>query len=312
MSFSALVLSLVALAGSGAHHRAQTDCYAQPARCGYPSAGTTGVPRGTHLKKSRSITIRRDGTVISGRQIEGTVNVDASHVTIRDSLITAPNGGSGSYAVQLLQGADDFRIERSEVRGPSKTNGLESAVWNHYGNPGVTAVDDYFHKCADCWEGPGRFNRDLMVVDAAYPGSHDEDIYVCGAAVHVEHSTLINRHNQTATVFGDTASCGGNRMVITDSLLAGGGYVLYPQGNADSPTGYMKITGNRFARCRTHREFEAGPGGTACAGGPDSGGVFPDGGFYGVAAYYFTEGANIWSGNYWDDNLKPVCIDGAC
>jgi hypothetical protein len=198
------------------------------------------------------------------------------------------------------------------VRGRSRTNGLQSAVWNHYGNPGATAVRSYFHRCADCWEGPGRFSRDLMVVDAAYPGSHDEDIYICGASVKVERSTLINRHDQTATVFGDTAGCGPNRFVVTDSLLAGGGYVLYPQANSDSSTGYMKVTGNRFARCRGGRDFDSDSGGTACAAGTDSFGIWPEGGYYGVAAYYYLDGGNVWSGNYWDDNLKPICLDGHC
>jgi hypothetical protein len=311
MGWTALMMSVIAFAGAGVKH-ASTDCFAHPAQCGYPSVSNTGVPPGTQLQPSGGITIRKPGTVIDGRQIEGKVTVAAPDVTIKNSLVISSDGGSGSVAIELQQGADNFRIEDSEVRGSSKRNGLESGVWNHYGNPGATALRTYFHSCADCWEGPGRFNKDLMVVDASYPGSHDEDIYVCGAAVRVENSTLINRHNQTATVFGDTAGCGGNRFVIVNNLLAGGGYVLYPQGNADSPTGYMKVTGNRFARCHGRHEYEADSGGTGCAGGPDSGGIFPAGGFYGVAAYYFTGGANVWSGNIWDDNLKPVCVDGGC
>ena len=311
MGWTAVMMSVLAFASAGAKH-SSTDCYAHPARCGYPSVATTGVPRGTKLTTSGGVTIRKAGTVLSDRQIEGKVTVVAPDVTIKDSRVISSDGGSGSVAIELQQGADDFRIENSEVRGSSKRDGLESGVWNHYGNPGATAVGTYFHSCSDCWEGPGRFNRDLMVVDSSYPGSHDEDIYVCGAAVRVENSTLINRHNQTATVFGDTAGCGGNRFVVTGNLLAGGGYVLYPQGNAESPTGSMKVTGNRFARCRGRTDFESGSGGTACASGPDASGIFPGGGFYGVAAYYFTGGGNVWSGNFWDDNLKPVCIDGGC
>jgi hypothetical protein len=311
MGWGATLMAMVALISSSAHH-SEKNCFSQLARCGYPSVSNTGVPSGTSLTPSGSMTITKDGTVVSRRQIEGKVVVEASDVTISESLITATETGSGSSAIELKEGADDFHIEDSEVRGPSKTNGLESAVFNHYGNPGASAVRTYFHSCADCWEGSGRFSRDLMVVDASYPGSHDEDIYVCGDAVRVENSTLINRHNQTAAVFGDTSGCGGNRFIIVNNLLAGGGYVLYPQANSDSSTGYMKVTGNRFARCHGRRQFEAGPGGTVCADGPNSGGVFPEGGYYGVAAYYYTDGPNVWSENYWDDNLKPVCISGHC
>jgi hypothetical protein len=311
MPWGATLMAMVALVVTNVHNH-EKNCYSQLARCGYPSISTTGVPKGTQLQPSGSITIDKDGTVVAGKEIEGKVVVEASDVTIKESVITATESGSGSSAIELKEGADDFHLENSEVRGKSKKNGLESAVFNHYGNPGASAVNTYFHLCADCWEGSGRFNHDLMVVDASYPGSHDEDIYVCGDTVRVENSTVINRHDQTAAVFGDTSGCGGNRFIVVNNLLAGGGYVLYPQANSDSSTGYMKVTGNRFARCGGKREFQAGPGGTVCAGGGNSGGVFPQGGYYGVAAYFYLDGANTWSGNYWDDNLKPVCVSRRC
>jgi hypothetical protein len=308
--WGAMLFILAALASGG--HPTQTGCFAHPARCGYPSTATAGVPAGTKLERTGSINISDPGTVISRQRIEGKVVVEAPDVTITESLIIPPGGGSGTAAIELQDDADNFKIERSEVTGREPKNALESAVWNHDDNPGATATRTYFHGCSDCWEGSGRFNRDLIVVDGSYPGSHDENIYVCGGAVRVEHSTLINRHDQTATVFGDTSDCGGNRFIVTDSLLAGGGYVLYPQANSDSPTGYMKVTGNRFARCRGGHRYEKGSGGTACAGGSDSAGIWPYGGYYGVAAYFYLGGGNVWSGNFWDDNLKPVCLHHQC
>lgn len=303
---------LLAMGAGGGAHSHQTDCYAHPSRCGYPDAGNVGVPRGTKLAGTGGMTIDEDGAVISGKRIEGKVIVDADDVTIRDSSISPTEGGSGAVAVQLEQGADNFTIKDSEVAGRDKRNGLESAVWNHYNNPGASAVGDYFHGCADCWEGSGRFIADYMLVDASYPGSHNEDIYVCGGAVRVEHSTLINRVEQTATVFGDTADCGGNRFVVTDSLLAGGGYVLYPQANSETPTGWTKVEDNRFARCRTRATYDASSGGRPCSGGPDSSGLFPGGGYYGLAAYFYAGPKMIWRGNRWDDDLQPVCPYGTC
>jgi hypothetical protein len=150
-----------------------------------------------------------------------------------------------------------------------------------------------------------------MVVDAAYPGSHDEDIYVCGTTVNVDHSTLVNRHSQTATVFGD-AGCGGNRFVVTNSLLAGGGFVLYPQANSEGATGTMRVTGNHFARCGTAAVYESASGGASCKRGADAGGLFPHGGYYGPAAYYYRGRGQVWRHNVWDDNLRPVCPDGHC
>jgi hypothetical protein len=297
---------------SHAHDR-PVDCFPRPSLCGYPDATNTGVPAGTQLQPSGSLTVSENGTTIRGMRVEGTVTVDADNVTIEDSQVVQSAGGSGSYAVILNQGADDFAIVDSEVSGPKRRRGgLESAIWNHYGNPGATAVRSYFHGCADCWEGPGAFLDDYMVVDAAYRGSHDEDIYVCGSSVRVLHSTLINRHHQTATVFGDTAGCGGNHFTVTDSLLAGGGFVLYPQANSDARTGRTVIARNRFARCAGAPVYDPRSGGTSCRGGPDAHGSFPYGGFYSVAAYYFPGPGQVWKKNFWDDDLSPVCPDGSC
>lgn len=312
-SAQALLALLASTFASGPVASHQVNCFAQPSRCGYPDATNTGVPPGTELTPSGSVTVTDNGANLTGLRISGTVTVAADNVTIENSRITGGPGGSGSFAVILNKGADHFALVNSEVSGPqSRNGGLESAVWNHYGNLGATAIRSYFHGCADCWEGPGTFLDDYMVVDAAYRGSHDENIYVCGGAVRVNHSTLLNRHRQTAAVFGDTDSCGGNRFTVTNSLLAGGGFVLYPQANSDSRTGTTRIVGNRFARCRTAPVYDARSGGTDCRGGPDSNGLFPYGGYYSVSAYYYGGPGQVWKKNVWDDNLHPVCPDGSC
>jgi hypothetical protein len=308
-----VALGLVAGGGHTTALTDQTSCFQRPSQCGYPDATNTGVPAGTSLTTTGSQTVTDDGTVLDGLEIKGTVTVAASDVTIENSRVVAPAGGSGSFAILLEEGADDFTIKDSEVEGPaSSKDGLESAVWNHYGNPGANTSGVYFHDCADCWEGSGTFRDSYMVVDAAYSGSHDEDIYVCGGTVHVLHSTLINRHRQTAAVFGDTSGCGANHLSITGSLLAGGGYVLYPQANSDSPTGTMNISENRFARCHSAPKFNRASGGTDCAGGPDPNGLFANGGYFGIAAYYYLGGPNVWKRNIWDDNGRPVCPTGSC
>ncbi len=301
---------LMVVAGLSLSPSVAAACLASPSACGYPDATNTGVPAGTALTPSGSRTVSSDGAVLSGLDLIGTVTVAADNVKIEDSRITRTSGDSGSYAVILDDGADNFTIEDSEISGPaSDVSGLQSAVWNHNNNPGATATRVYFHRCADCWEGAGTFRDAYMVVDAAYTGSHDEDIYVCGASVNVDHSTLINTHQQTATVFGDTI-CGGNDFTVTDSLLAGGGYILYPQANSSSAVGSTNVSGNRFARCATSPVYDPGSGGTACGNGADAFGYFPLGGYYGVAAYTYSGPHHIWEGNVWDDSSQPVCDDG--
>ncbi len=291
----------------------ERDCFPRPSRCGYPDATNTGVPPGTRLTPSGSRTVTADGTSLDSLRIEGTVTVAADDVTIQSSRIVRTSGGSGSYAVILEEGADGFKIRDSEIFGPaSDSHGLESAVWNHYNNPGATATRVNFHRCADCWEGSGTFRDSYMLVDAAYSGSHDENVYVCGGPVKVVHSTLVNTHQQTATVFGDTAGCGGNRFTVIGSLLAGGGYALYPQANSDGEVGSMMVAYNRFARCVTAPIPDPQGDGHVCRGGSDSNGLFPYGGYYGVAAHYYSGRRHTWKRNVWDDNLRPVCPRVSC
>jgi hypothetical protein len=303
-------LALIAPATLGTAGAAASSCFARPSACGYPDASNTGVPAGTALTASGSRTISTNGTVLNALEIKGTVTIAADNVTIQNSRIVESSGGSGSVAVMLDNGADNFTIKNSEVVGPaSNSSGLESAVWNHYDNPGASASRVYFHRCADCWEGAGSFHDSYMVVDAAYSGSHDEDIYVCGTSVEVEHSTLINTHEQTATVFGDTI-CGPNTFIVRNSLLAGGGYVLYPQANSSSKVGTTEVVNNRFGRCLTATVYNSASGGRACAGGPDANGIFPGSGYFGVSAYTYSGSGQTWNNNVWDDSSQPFCAGG--
>jgi hypothetical protein len=69
----------------------------------------------------------------------------------------------------------------------------------------------------------------------------------------------------------------------------------------------MDITGNRFARCTSSDAYNATTGGTACSGGTDGFGYWPQGGYFGVDSWtYCTGTAQTWTNNVWDDNNAPV------
>ena len=140
-----------------------------------------------------------------------------------------------------------------------------------------------------------------------------EDIYIGDATLVVNHSVLLNPQEQTATVFVDTNGGGGgagdSHLTITNSLLAGGGFLVYPAGNSSSVgSGTMNISANRIARCLTSPVYDPNSGGTACSGGADSHGYWPNAGYFGVGAYLYcppTSG-QTWSGNVWDDDGTAV------
>ena len=72
-------------------------CFATPGACGYPDPayGNVGVPAGKALRPSGSISVTTDGTVIDGRDVAGTIRVNARNVTIRNTRVTVTGAGCG-------------------------------------------------------------------------------------------------------------------------------------------------------------------------------------------------------------------------
>ena len=283
------------------------SCFSQPSSCGYPDATNTGVPAGTSLASSGSVTLSA-GQTLANKNVTGEVNVTGANVTIENSKIHTTGGGSGATAIILGNGATNFKLINSEVYGNgSKTNAPESGVWNHYNNSGAQVIGSYIHGSPDNWEGRVDLVKDsYMIVDAKYSGAHSENIYICGATAIVDHSTLYNESDETSLIFGDGICGKGNTVSVTNSMLAGGGYMLQP--NAKGVSAPVTITGNRVGRCLTAAHQESW-GGYECAEGADSYGYWPRGGHYGISADLGNNAT--WSGNVWDDNGQAVCASGA-
>jgi hypothetical protein len=279
-----------------------TKCFSKPSACGYPDATNTGVPAGTTLTSSGSITASTNGQVIQGKDITGELVVNAPNVTLKNSKVHTNSGGSGETAIILNQGATNFTIENSEIYGNgSKTNAPESGVWNHYGNAGFKVVRSYIHGSPDNIEGPVDVEDSYLIVDAEYNGAHSENIYLCGAAATVNNSTMYNQSDETSLIFGDGICGSGNPVSVTNSLLAGGGWMLQPDSKGVSAP--VTITNNRVGRCLGSVSQDSG-GGYVCKGGADGNGYWPYGGHYGLATDL---GKLTWSGNVWDDNSQAIC-----
>jgi hypothetical protein len=284
---------------------AATSCFAAPSSCGYPDATTAGVPASAKaaLTTVSSVTLSA-GQTLENKTVTNGVRVTGPNVTIRNSIIKTPSGGSGTTAIELGNGATNFTLEHSEVTGNgSKTNAPESNVWNHYANAGFRVIGSYLHGVPDNIEGPVTEVRDSFIaVDAEYPAAHSENIYLCGGYATVLHSTLFNESDETSLIFGDGICGKGNTVTVENSLLAGGGYMLQP--NSKGVSAPVKIIGNRVGRCLTATHQDNG-GGYVCANGKDTNGFWPRGGHYGLD----TELGNsaTWTGNVWDDNSQPMC-----
>jgi hypothetical protein len=273
------------------------------------------------LTSSGDITANTAGAMIQNMDIKGEVTVNAKNVTLTNDCISSDGGGTlGSRAVTIAKGVTGTQITHSDVSGANSTSqSVEEAISNNYANADTTADHDYIYNCGECVHGAWTLTNSYVIVNGTVPNcgsecpDHYEDIYCDSSTFVAEHDVLLNPEGQTAALFCDTGGGSGgpaeNHITLTNSLVAGGGYSLYPQGNSSSVgSSTMDISNNRFARCTTAQVFEAEWGSTSCKGGADSHGYWPLGGNYGVASYIYCPPSTgqIWSDNVWDDNNETV------
>ena len=291
-----------------------SNCFASPSSCGYPDPTNTGVPAGTSLTASGSITVSTAGQVISGKDVTGQIYVNANNVTIENSRVTQTgNCGTtntcGNYAIRVNSGVSGTVIRNVETRTEAGKT-CEHDIRNQ-GGASTVGENLYLHGCDSNWYGSGTLKDSYGIAKIEISADHVENVYFCSGAFTAEHDTLLNPVWQTAVVFGDTICGGGNKYTVKDSLLAGGGFVFYPQANNSNPAGAQTvITGNRIARCLAS-EVSSG-GHHLCKGvtqanteSPGDGhGYYPNGGSYGIGDYF--SGPLTWANNVWDNDLTNV------
>jgi hypothetical protein len=227
-------------------------------------------------------------------------------VTVKNVCV-AVNGGdnydNGGPAISVE--GSDVTIENSSFGGANDTTqATQQAITNS--NDSVTLKHDYLHSCSECLHaGLTLADSYVATTPAIVTGSsgedHYEDWYYSDDTVVANHDTMFNSMDETAIIFGNTDTNGNysgpadNHTTVTNSLLAGSGYVLYPDGNATSVgSSTMDISDNRIARCLSK----------SC---PDANGYWPNGGSYGVDAYIYCSGSGqTWSNNVWDDNNQTI------
>ena len=96
--------------------------------CGWPGPTNTGVPTGVSPSTySGPTTITANNTIIDGKQINGSLTINAQNVTIKNSLVNySGGGGGGSGAIKILSGATAI-IDHVEINGNSA---VHSCIWH--------------------------------------------------------------------------------------------------------------------------------------------------------------------------------------
>ena len=204
------------------------------------SSSTAGVPAGTSLKASGSVTVSTDGAVVDGLNITGTLTINASNVTVRNTRVT-----SGAFwTVTIKDSAKNVTLENVTVdsKGMSGSEGSSGIV-----GPGtfkaveVTGAENGFVP------GSGSLITGSYVHDLNAPGApHYDGIQIDGGLsnIRVENSTIdMSNHGQTSAVMVDNYFGAISNVVVDGNRLLGGGYTVYADGNFSSTS---KISGVKY------------------------------------------------------------------
>jgi hypothetical protein len=276
-----------------------TNCVSLPSRCGYPDATNTGVPVGTAMLRvptditsgpgwvwdSRGWLQASSGAVVKNVIVSGTINMAGANITVTNTRVLV---GGESWGIGLLH-ATNAVISNSEIGIAGGSPRLMVGIKDIYGDSSGTQVlrNNVVNASTGIQVYEGLI-ADNYVHDMGYQsGDHINGTTSNGSTtmMTIRHNTILNQIGQTDAIslfqdFGIEA----NRL-ITDNLVAGGGYTIYGGDNQRfGKTSNIKITNNRFSNV-----------------------FFPNGGSYGpIAAFDATGSGNLLSGNFWDHNLSAV------
>jgi hypothetical protein len=228
-------------------------CMDNPAACGYPDTTNTGVPAGTTLTTTGSMTLTAPGTY-SGLDIRGCVTVAAAGVTLTRSRVS---GCTGSYAVRVDSASAGFVMSDSEIVMQGDQKGLVFVGYTAQ-RLKVTGTGDCFGTGTNsviqdsyCENGPGNSPKRAPTYGPepswCGTGAHWDGVEA-GATTRtiIRHNTFRLPCGQTGAV--DVSDWNGpiapSSVVVDNNLLAGGSWTVY----GGAPSVSIVLTNNRFSR----------------------------------------------------------------
>ncbi|MFD4246314.1 hypothetical protein ACFWP3_32675 [Streptomyces sp. NPDC058525] len=265
---------------------------AAPGDCGYPDARSTGPRIALERHDTGNMTVRKDGTVIKGWDIRGSLDIYANDVTVIDSRITSANW----WGINLRPGFSGLKVLHTTItavpgKGPDN-GGVNYAVSNMGGSSIEVGWCDIsvFGNALSMGQGDLHDNYVHDIVAFRNQGGEWQhtDAVISGGGnkgrLTIRHNTLLNStavdRGATAAVglFADTGTV--TSVVVEGNWLAGGAYALY--GGGPGATG-IQVTDNVFST-QYH----------------------PNSGAYGPVTAWNAGGAgNVWRGNRMSDG-RPV------
>jgi hypothetical protein len=248
-------------------------CASGPSRCGYPDAGSTGVPAGTALTvMSGDQKITTAGTVLERKDIRGCVTILAPNVTIRKSKISC-GGFYGIWSYGKNYSGGGLLIEDVEV-DCKNTNATAIASY------GLVARRLNIHGCENGFAIDNNVTVENSFIHDFFIGAagHTDGIQLAGGAkIVIRHNTILNQGDggTSAIISNET---GMSDVLVTGNLMAGGAYTLYCPKTSSSN---YRVIDNRVSRIYKPKGGEYGP-------------------------WVYCQSAAEVSGNVWDNDLQPL------
>ncbi len=241
----------------------------------WPGPTNTGVPVGTALRNSGSITVTKDGTVLTGLNMIGCITIKAKNVQILKSKIAC---NSPLYAIHTLTGTVNLLIQDVEIN----STGTNSAS---------ICCSDYTVRRANIYNMIDglRLGTNTTLVDsyvhnlARLPLTHNDIAQSTGGNnILVQHNRLESYDPVTGDPFNSCVTIGSEtapsltNMLVTDNYCNGGNYSIGI--NTKTVGANIVFQNNKFGR--NYR--------------------------YGVVANYKQPGVTWASSNVWFDTGLPV------
>jgi hypothetical protein len=211
----------------------------------WPGPTTTGVPAGTVLKNSGSLTLKKAGQVLTGLNITGCVSVFASNVKIMKSRITC---SSPTYSVRVYTGATKLVLEDVEINGTGNTS--TSVCCDNYTLRRINAFNSI--------DGP-RIGNSSSIVDSwvhdlsRITGSHNDTLQTTGGiGMLIQHNRLepynavLRDPMNACLMIGSTSAPTVTTLTVQDNYCDGGNYSIGIKANLVASM--VAIRGNKFGR----------------------------------------------------------------
>jgi hypothetical protein len=218
----------------------------------FPDATNTGVPAGTTLKPSGGLVLSTPGQVVSGLDINGSVDIQASNVTLENCIIhvTDPT----AYWGVIVRDGLGVLIKNCTIIGPGSSATTQVSGVNIMG--GQVTIDScnisQVGHGVDVGSGPTVVENSYIHDLNSNPSSHYDGIYFGGGggpdfSLLIQNNSIINSHGWTSAVFLQNTFGPVNNVTVNDNLLVGGGYTVYADATrGGGPFSNVSFTNNHL------------------------------------------------------------------